>query len=147
MEKTIRRTMKGMSMIERDNRRKMEFMVPLDITGRYQLLTKLKDINIDVGEVVVKPVTHLPSVIRKIQPFFSSDGYWNGNFVAYGTSTLDKEVLLWDDVLVEEMSHYDTMVDTQYIKERLDCNKPATLIVFKRCGEKNLLEFYCYLPQ
>ena len=142
----VPRTMKAMSMMEVENRKKLNFMVPMDIAGRHQIMDKLKDLTIDVDHVIVKPVDRIPSVIRNIESFFSTDGYWYGNFIAYGTSTMGKQTLLWDDITIANMAHFNTMVDTQYIKERLMDSNPVTLIVSKVSNDKHYLVFYCYMP-
>lgn len=138
--------MKAMSMMEVENRKKLNFMVPMDIAGRHQIMDKLKDLTIDVDHVILKPVDRIPSVIRNIEPFFSTDGYWYGNFIAYGINTLGNQTLLWDDITIANMAHFNTMVDTQYIKERLMDSNPVTLIVSKVSNGKHYLVFYCYMP-
>ena len=147
MEKEIKRTMKAMSIREKDNLKKLEFMMPMNIVGRHQILAKLKDLIIDIDEIIVKPVSELPFVIRKVKPFFNSDGYWNGNYIAYGTSVKDdKDILLWDDITIADMPHYETMLDTGYVKQHLRSDKPATVVVSSLKNEKQSLILYCYLP-
>lgn len=147
MEKEIRRTMKAMSIREKENLKKLEFMIPMNIVGRHQILAKLKDLIIDIDEIVVKPVNEFPYIIRKVKPFFSTDGYCEGNFIAYGSSVKDdKDILLWDDVTIEDMPHFTTMIDTGYIKQHLRSDKPATVVVSRMKNEKHSLELICYLP-
>ena len=62
MEKEIRRTMKQMSLKELERKEKLDFMVPLDIPGRHQIMDKLKDLIIRVDDIIVKPVHKIPSI-------------------------------------------------------------------------------------
>lgn len=142
----MKTTMKAKSLQEMENAKKLDFMVPMNIEGRYQILTKLKDLIVDISEVIVKPVTTIPSVIRKVVPYFSPDGYWTGNFIVYGTDLKGEPVLMWDDINIIDMSHYNNMVETHYIKQRLDCKKPVTLITAIKKERGYALVFYCYLP-
>ena len=147
MKKEIRRTMKSMSISEVESRQKLNLMVPLNITGRHQIMTKLKDLVVDIDDVIVKPVIYIPTIIRRTESFFSTDGYWKGNFIAYGTDLFGNETLLWDDIMVEDMPHYETMVETLYIKKKLDSSKPVTLVVSTVIMGKHTLNVYCYNPQ
>jgi hypothetical protein len=143
----VKRTMKALSIREVENAKKLDFMVPMNINGRFQILTKLKDLTVDIDEVIVKPVKFFPTIIRKVEAFFSVDGYSEGNFMAYGTGLSGKETILWDDVTVEDMTHYDGMVDTGYIKRKLDYNKPVTLITATKQRDGFALVFHCYIPK
>ena len=142
----MKTTMKAMSLQEQENLKRLDFMVPMNIIGRHQILTKLKDLTIDVSEVIVKPVDTIPSIIRKVVPYFSPDGYWEGNFVAYGTDLKGYPILLWDDIHIDAIPHYTHMVETYYVKQKLDCTQPATLITAIKRNNGYALVFYCYLP-
>ena len=147
MKKEVRRTMKSMSISEVEAKQKLNLMMPLNITGRYQIMTKLRDLIVDIDDVIIKPVSHIPTLIRRTESFFSTDGYWNGNFIAYGTDLFGNEKLLWDDIMVDDMRHYETMVETLYIKKKLDYSKPVTLVVSTTNMGKHTLNVYCYNPQ
>ena len=142
----IKQTMKAMSIMEKENKLKLERMIPNNVFGRYQILNKLKELTVDIDEVVIKSVNRIPSIIRRVESFFSPDGFWSGNFIAYGIGVNNKELLLWDDMMVDDIIHYQSMVDTQYVKEKLSSDNPATLIVSKNNCGKHVLEVYCYLP-
>lgn len=142
----MKTTMKPISIQEMENAKKLEFMVPMNIDGRFQIMTKLKDLIVDIDEVIIKPVKSFPTIIRRIEPFFSTDGYWEGNFIAYGTGLDGNQLLLWDDIMVEEMYHYTNMIETTYIKKRFDYNKPVTLITATKNQRGYALEFHCYIP-
>ena len=145
MEKEIRRTMKQMSLKELERKEKLDFMVPLDIPGRHQIMDKLKDLIIRVDDIIVKPVHKIPT-IKNVTSFFSPDGFCTGNFIAYGTDVNGASTLLWDDIFVDEMTHEDGVVDTGFIKNKLSYNKKAVIIVAREDNGKNNLEFYYYLP-
>ena len=141
----VRRTMKGMSVMEQENRKKLDFMIPMDIPGRYQLMTKLKDLVINVDNVVVKPIHSIPTVIRDSVGFFSTDAFWVGNFIAYGTNLKGDKTLLWDDFGIPDIDREPNTVLTKFIKERLSSD--AIVIVTAKEDNKTFsLEFYCYLP-
>lgn len=142
----MKTTMKPISIQEMENAKKLEFMVPMNIDGRFQIMTKLKDLIVDIDEVIIKPVKTFPTIIRRIEPFFSTDGYWEGNFIAYGTGLDGNQLLLWDDIMVEDMYHYTNMIETSYIKKRFDYNKPVTLITATKNQQGYALEFHCYIP-
>ena len=146
MEREVRRTMKQMSVKEKERQQNLNFMVPMDIPGRHQLMTKLKDLVVRVDNIIVKPVSKIPT-IKNVCPFFSSDGFWKGNFIAYGTDTSGKEILLWDDIVVDEMEHEETSVDTNFIKAKLSYNEKAVIIVARDTYGVVNLEFYYYLPE
>lgn len=141
----VRRTMKSMSVMEMDNRKKLEFMVPMDIPGRYQLMTKLKDLIIHIDSVVVKPVYNIPQSIEKSVGFFSTDGFWVGNFIAYGYNLRGEKTLLWDDFGID-IERKQNCVLTKFIKEKLSCDKDIVIVTAKETDSRFSLEFYRYLP-
>ena len=142
----IKRTMKAMSVMEDNNRKKLDFMIPMDITGSHQLMPKLKDLVINIDSVVVKPITSVPSIINNTTGFFSTDGYWVGNFIAYGKDLMGRKTLLWDDFGVD-MERKPNAVLTKFVTERLSCNESIVIVTAKKASHNFSLEFYCYLPQ
>ena len=141
----VKRTMRSMSVLEKENKSRLDFMVPMDIAGRYQLLTKLKDLVVDIDNVIVKPIHSIPATIKNTTGFFSTDGYWVGSFVAYGKNLMGRRTLLWDDIGVPEIERQPNTVLTKFIKERLSCDNDITIVVAKKLHNKTSLEFYCYL--
>lgn len=142
----VRRTMKAMSVKERETRTNLEFMIPMGIPGRYQLLTKLKDMTIGVNSVVVRPIKSIPSVIRNTIGFFSTDGYWEGSFIAYGTDLRGRHTVLWDDFGIPTIKREPNTVITDFIKERLSSDNEIILVTAKERQGSCSLEFYYYLP-
>lgn len=142
----VRRTMKSMSVMERDNRKQLEFMVPMDIPGRYQLMTKLKDLIIHVDNVVIKPVYEIPQIISDATGFFSTDGFWVGNFIAYGYNLRGEKTLLWDDFGID-IARKTGCVLTNFIRERLSCEQDIVLVTASKHNGRFSLEFYRYIPQ
>ena len=142
----VRRTMKSMSVMEQENRKKLDFMIPMDIPGRYQLMTKLKDLVINVDNVVVKPIHSIPTVIRDSVGFFSTDGFWVGNFIAYGKNLKGDKTLLWDDFGIPDIDREPNAVLTKFIKERLSSTDAIVIVTAKEDNKVFSLEFYCYLP-
>lgn len=136
-------TMKGMSLREKDNLEKLNLLVPMDIPGRHLLMDKLKDLTIQVADVVIKPVNRIPDIIRNIKPFYSVDGYWDSTFIACGTSLQGDATVLWDDYLIDEIIHYNSIVDTAFIKERIKFDEPVVVMV---ASKSNSLELYYYMP-
>ena len=142
----VRRTMKAMSVKERENKTNLEFMVPMDIPGRHQLLTKLKDLTVIVDAVVVRPIKVIPTTINGTTGFFSTDGYWEGSFIAYGTDLMGRNTLLWDDFGIPSIKRKSNMVITDFIKERLNAENEIVIVVAKEHHNTYSLEFYYYLP-
>ena len=143
----VKRTMMSQSVMEAERLSTMEFMVPMEIPGRHQLLTKMKDMIGTISDVVIKPIKTIPSTIKDCAGFFCSDGYYNGNFIAYGTNLNGKETMLWDDFTIPTIEHKDGVVITKFIKERLSSNNEIVIVTAKKQEEKVFsLELYYYLP-
>lgn len=142
----VRKTMPSKSLLEEENERMLDFMIPKDLPGRHQILMKLKDVTIQVEEVVVKPIVKIPSLIRGVCNFFSPDGIWNGNFIAYGTNLFGNPVLLWDDYSVEDINHYNDMVSTYFIKSRMKCDEPVVIVTALPNKDKVTLVINYYRP-
>ena len=145
MKTDIRRTMKTMSFTEKENARRLDFMLPNSIPGRFQILTKLKDVTKSIESIELIPINSLPITIIGVTPFFSTDGFWEGNFIAYGTCTDGEERLLWDDIMVKGMKHNTSIVDMDYIKSRLAYNNDVVIITSRKAGFNSVvLELYYY---
>ena len=145
MKTEVKRTMKTMSIMEKENSRRLDAMLPSGIPGRFQILTKLKDITKSIDSIEIIPVSTLPSNIIGVTPFFSTDGFWEGNFIAYGTCTDGEERLLWDDIMVKGMKHEPNIIDMDYIKSRFTYKKDVVIITSRKTDSKSVvLELYYY---
>ena len=140
----IKRTMLSKSIREEENTNRLMYMVPASVPGRHQILTKLKDLTVSISAVEVIPIHALPSVISNVIPFFSTDGFYESNFIAYGTCTDGKEKLLWDDVIVDDMKHDNHTVDVSYIKDRFVYNKDVAIVTCRENKDMNILSIYYY---
>lgn len=142
----VKRTMKSISVKEYEFKQKLNSMIPEEIPGRHQILTKLKDLIVNIDSVVIDLIHEIPETYNDVIGFFSTDGVWVGNFIAFGYNLKDKKTLLWDDFGVLEIVRGDYMVYTSFIKERLVHNKDIVIVTSSICNSKTILNIHWYRP-
>lgn len=142
----VKRTMKNISVKEYEFKRKLDSMLPNELPGRHQILTKLKDLVVNIDAVSINSINSIPVLIKDAISFFSTDGFWVGNFIAFGYDLKDKKTLLWDDFGVLDIVRDDNVVYTNFIKERLSSNKDIVIVTAKQHNSKTVLNVFWYIP-
>ena len=143
-ELKIKRTMLGKSIMEEENSNRLNYMIPCNIPGRHQILTKLKDLIVPISSVEVIPIHALPASIDGVIPFFATDRYSTGNFIAYGVGVDGKEKLLWDDETVVEMSHIKNSIDVEYLKKCFIYSSDVVILTCRYKSNSSVLNIYYY---